>query len=60
MGLGPDILEKIESKEALIAVFKNRFRTLAMKLHPDMGGDSKSFIMMNEAYEYLKRWIIVG
>ena len=58
MELGPDILETIETKEALIAVIKNRFRTLAMKLHPDRGGDSKSFITMNEAHEYLHRCIV--
>src|SRR5215469_1560439 len=53
MGLTVDIL-RLSSKEAL-TVIKNRFRTLAMKFHPDRGGDANSFIAMNEAYEYLLR-----
>jgi hypothetical protein len=32
---------------------KNRFRTLAKKYHPDMGGDSEKFIELVEAYDRL-------
>jgi hypothetical protein len=53
MGLTVDIL-KLSSKEA-VTVIKNRFRTLAMKFHPDRGGDANKFMAMNEAYEYLLR-----
>jgi DnaJ domain len=51
MGLTVDIL-RLSSKEAGTAI-KNRFRTLAMKFHPDRGGDVNRFMAMNEAYEYL-------
>jgi chemotaxis protein histidine kinase CheA len=51
MGLTIDIL-RLSSNEA-VTVIKNRFRTLAMKLHPDRGGDAKDFMKMNEAYEFL-------
>jgi curved DNA-binding protein CbpA len=53
MGLTVDIL-RLSSKEA-VTVIKNRFRTLAMKFHPDRGGDANNFMAMNEAYEYLLR-----
>jgi curved DNA-binding protein len=53
MGLTVDIL-RLSSKEA-VTVFKNRFRKLAMKFHPDRGGDANKFMAMNEAYEYLMR-----
>jgi hypothetical protein len=53
MGLQPDILYS-ESKDLAALVIKNRFRTLAMKLHPDrVGGDANKFMMMNQAHEYL-------
>src|SRR5215469_10995463 len=52
MGLTVDIITT--SKEA-VTVIKNRFRTLAMKFHPDRGGDANKFMAMNEAYEYLLR-----
>ena len=51
MGLTVDIL-RLSSKEA-VTVIKNRFRTLAMKFHPDRGGDANKFMSMTEAYEYL-------
>jgi preprotein translocase subunit Sec63 len=36
------------------AVIKNKFRTLALKFHPDRkGGDTAKFREMNEAKEYL-------
>jgi hypothetical protein len=53
MGLTVDIL-RLSSKEA-VTLIKNRFRTLAMKFHPDRGGDANSFMAMNESYEYLLR-----
>jgi chemotaxis protein histidine kinase CheA len=53
MGLTVDIL-RLSSKEA-VTVIKNRFRPLAMKFHPDRGGDANNFMAMNEAYEYLLR-----
>jgi hypothetical protein len=53
MGLTVDILG-LSSKEA-VTVIKNRFRTLAMKFHPDRGGDANKFMSMNEAYEFLLR-----
>jgi hypothetical protein len=53
MGLTVAVL-KLSSKEA-VTVIKNRFRTLAMKFHPDRGGDANKFMAMNEAYEYLLR-----
>ncbi len=56
MGLTVGIL-RLSSKEA-VTVIKNRFRTLAMKLHPDRGGDTNNFIVMNEAYEYLLHHLI--
>jgi curved DNA-binding protein len=51
MGLTVDIL-RLSSKEA-VTIIKKRFRTLAMKFHPDRGGDANKFMAMNEAYEYL-------
>jgi DnaJ domain len=53
MGLTVDIL-RLSSNETA-TVIKNRFRTLAMKFHPDRGGDVNKFMAMNEAYEYLLR-----
>jgi hypothetical protein len=50
-GLTVDIL-RLSSKDA-VDVIKKRFRTLAMKFHPDRGGDISKFIVMNEAYEFL-------
>jgi glutamate synthase domain-containing protein 2 len=59
MGLSVDIL-KPESKEVL-ATIKDRFRTLAMKFHPDRkGGDASRFIAMNQAYEYLLQTEVCG
>jgi hypothetical protein len=51
MGLTVDIL-RLSSKEAATEI-RNRFRALAMKFHPDRGGDAKDFRVMNEAYEFL-------
>jgi hypothetical protein len=56
MGLTIDIL-RLSSKEA-VTVIKSRFRTLAMKFHPDRGGDPKDFMVMNEAYEYLLHHLV--
>jgi hypothetical protein len=53
MGLTVDIL-RLSSNEA-VTVIKSRFRTLAMKFHPDRGGDANKFMAMNEAHEYLLR-----
>jgi DnaJ domain len=53
MGLTVDIL-RLSSNETATMI-KNRFRTLAMKFHPDRGGDVNKFMAMNEAYEYLLR-----
>jgi hypothetical protein len=44
LGLGPFASE---------VDIKNRFRTLAKKYHPDMGGDSDKFIELVEAYDRL-------
>lgn len=41
MGLTVDIL-RVSSREA-VSVIKSRFRRLAMKFHPDRGGDANDF-----------------
>ena len=32
---------------------KRRFRQLALRLHPDVGGETESFIRLRETYEKL-------
>lgn len=45
---------RLPLKEAK-TIIKNKFRALALKLHPDRGGNATEFRLMNEAYEYLMR-----
>ena len=41
------------SRNASAATIKRRFRKLAMKLHPDRGGDAAEFDAMKQAYDIL-------
>ena len=43
---------RLPLKEAK-TIIKNKFRALALKLHPDRGGNATEFRLMNEAYECL-------
>ncbi len=45
LGLGPD---------ATMAEIKKAHRKMAMKHHPDMGGEAAQFRALQEAYENLK------
>lgn len=40
---------------ASIKEIKQAYRSLALKFHPDRGGDSEKMKEINEAYEYLIR-----
>ncbi|MCF6173270.1 MAG: J domain-containing protein [Campylobacteraceae bacterium] len=37
---------------------KDRYRDLVKKNHPDFGGDKESVIKINEAYEFLKNYML--
>lgn len=39
------------SKNATKDEIKRKYRRLAKQYHPDLGGDSESFILLNRAYE---------
>lgn len=45
----------INPREALESphIIKNAYRKMAMKHHPDHGGDAEMFMMMKRAYDYL-------
>ena len=42
------------------SMLKSCFRESAKKVHPDMGGSSKAFIEVNDAYEHLQNLSIQG
>ena len=51
----PELLEKLGlSAFASFEDIKKKFRLLAMRHHPDRGGDAERFIDIMEAYENLK------
>jgi curved DNA-binding protein CbpA len=37
-----------------MAELKRRYRILAMKYHPDKGGNSAKFVIIQDAYNYIK------
>ncbi|HWS30436.1 MAG TPA: J domain-containing protein [Clostridia bacterium] len=50
----PELLKRFGlSADADRAAIKNRFRELAMRYHPDHGGDAKKFMEMMEMYKKL-------
>ena len=51
LGIGKDALRKMSRRELTV-----HYRRLALKIHPDKGGDHGQFIKLTEAYqEMLKR-----
>jgi hypothetical protein len=46
---------EIKHSEASLDVIKKRFRALALKTHPDHGGQASDFRRVNNAYEVLKK-----
>ncbi|HLB45697.1 MAG TPA: J domain-containing protein [Anaerolineales bacterium] len=50
----PQLLSLLgSSPQADIAEIKKRFRDLAKRYHPDLGGDGEKFIELMETYERL-------
>lgn len=48
------------SPDANTEDIKRRYRNLALKLHPDRGGDSDKFALVNRAYEVLSDGLARG
>jgi DnaJ-class molecular chaperone len=43
---------KVESKQTCVSI-KKKYRELALKVHPDQGGNAALFILINKAFEVL-------
>lgn len=46
--------------DELKSMIKDKFRELAMKLHPDKGGDNDGWVKIQEAHELIKSATVIG